>query len=169
MMGPWHVALTVPNADRKAAAQLRERGLDAWSPTIPGRRRVCRAKERYATRAMFPGYVFVRDPDGVGWWVLRRIPVVHRLLVIDGRLATLGDDVIQAIAATEIAQWRQRDKPRDRCSHLEPGMVVTIGAGPFFGHAGVITTLDGPGRVAVLLDMLGRKSRVSLPPEHLIA
>jgi transcription antitermination factor NusG len=52
---------------------------------------------------------------------------------------------------------------------LSPGDQVRIATGPFEGLAAVVThALPGRQRVAVLLEFLGRQTKVELPPESLL-
>lgn len=165
----WHVLLTVLCHDESAVVQLERRGFEAYRPVLqvrPRRKDQVRGGPRFTVVSMFPGYVFVRKPYDVPWLRLAGAPDIHSLLALGGELATLSDAALEEIHQTE-NYWRVRRSLQTVRMPVQPGATVTVRAGPFFGHIGCIVGLDSKGRVALLLRLLGRATRVAMPVEYL--
>lgn len=143
------------------------RGYQPYRPLVPGLRRSVRGTTRHTVKSMFPGYVFVRDVMGRGWETLREIGAIHSRWIFNGRFATLTNDEIEAIRYTEKTLMHQKAALRERYG-FKPGDVLPVQSGPFLGHLATIAGLDDKGRIDVLIDLLGRKTRITLPPEHLL-
>jgi transcriptional antiterminator RfaH len=165
---PWYVALPLPGQDKRAKDCLVHRGYQPYRPIIPTLRRQGRGVVKPTSKSMFPGYVFVRDVMGQGWEWLHRISAIHRLWVFNGRLATLDDDDVQQIRQTEERIWKQQLETK-RLGDFTIGQVLPVQSGAFAGFLAEIETLDDAGRVGVLIEILGRQTRISMPPEHLLS
>lgn len=48
--------------------------------------------------------------------------------------------------------------------HFEPSQQVVVTDGPFFGMAAIYQMADAEGRVMVLLNILSKQVKTSLPP-----
>jgi transcriptional antiterminator RfaH len=173
-MTDWHVALTIPQSDRFACESLRQRGYLVYRPIFPKLIRHFRNgpnRSRSVIRPLFPGYLFVADERGQGWWGLEQCPGLRpegNLLKFAGSLdnAIVPPLVMERIRATE-QQLCTTKLTLAKTHGFEVGQQVRIEEGPFTGLFAQIETLDGSERVGLLLSLFGRDSRVSLPAEHL--
>src|SRR5882672_1203908 len=166
--GPWFIALTLPGQDKTACDALRNRRYQVYRPFMPALISHGRGQCRQEVRSMFPGYLPIRDLYGQGWDWIRTVGAVHRLWVRNGSLAVLDDDDIAAIKGTEERLWNQQIEKK-RLGDFTIGQVLPVQSGPFIGQLVTIEDLDDEHRIGVLIDLLGRKTRVYLPPAYLIS
>ncbi len=127
---------------------------------MQARRRIGR-KFHWVKVPLFPGYVFTRLDMAVSGRLARYAPGVKDFLTFGSQVAEVGEDIIEAL--------------RDRCPGgvaqidpvtAKPGDTVRINEGPFSGLEAVFErTLKSSERVAVLLEILGRQTRIVLASE----
>jgi transcriptional antiterminator RfaH len=162
----WYVAHTHPHAEAKAAAHLRRQGFDIYLPRYLKRRRHARRVETVAA-PLFPRYLFVKIDIGAQRWraIQSTIGVTH--MVCNG-------DAPAAVPSGIVESFRLRED--------EDGL-IDIGSGPKFARGDKIRVRDGAfgdclglfesttdrERVLILLDLLGRKVRVVLHAEDVVA
>jgi transcriptional antiterminator RfaH len=161
-MKRWYVAHTHVNAEDRAETHLTRQGFDVYVPRYRRRRSHAR-RVTWAPAALFPRYIFVAmDLDAERWRaVLSTVGVGH--LVMQGDTpAAVPEGVVEALRAHETD-----DGVIDFSTALTPGETVRITEGPFADRIGLLAALDGPDRVIVLLDVLGRETKVRLPGVHL--
>jgi transcriptional antiterminator RfaH len=174
-MTDWHVALTIPQSDRFACENLRHRGYRVYRPIFPKVIRHFRNgpnRTRSVIRSMFPGYLFVADDRGQGWLRFGQCPGVRNA---DAMLKTSGPDghyVIVPSAVIDVVRAKEQELCTVNLTLAEThgfsvGQQVKIAEGPFMGFLAKIEALDDSQRIVLLMWMLGRESRVSLPVEHL--
>lgn len=159
----WYVAQTQPHADARAASNLERQGFDVFCPRF--QKSVRHARQRVRKLApLFPGYLFVaidvtRDP-----W--RRVNGTFGVV----RIVMQGDSPLPVpVGIVESLQARVKaDGAIDCAPALKVGQSVRIADGPFADLVGTLASLDGAGRVRVLLDLLGGPVPVVLGSELLL-
>lgn len=182
-METWHIALTIPQSDNFAAKSLSHRGYHVYRPIFPKPIRHFRNgpnKTRIVIRPLFPGYVFVSDPNHQGWGRLDKCPglrPVDNLLKAPGPIGSHNEPTeFRYIIVPDHVMTRIRAKEQELCtqkltlatSHgFKIGQQVRIEEGPFTGFLAQIEALDDHERIGLLMSMFGRESRVSLPAEQL--
>jgi transcriptional antiterminator RfaH len=162
----WYVVHTHPRAEAKAVLNLARQGFTCYLPRYLKRRRHARRVETVAA-ALFPRYLFVAlDLATQQWWPIRSTFGVTDLVYNGEQPAAVPSDLIQAIKGREdergfVSLLR---KPR-----FAPGETVRIVDGVFSACLGLFEGMADRERVAVLLDLLGRKVRVVMDEEALAA
>jgi transcriptional antiterminator RfaH len=155
-MQQWFVVQTQPNSERRAAAHLERQGFEVYFPRYL-KRRSHAGKVDMVAAPLFPRYLFVAiDLVSQQWRTIRSTFGVAQLVCRGDRPAALADDII--------ADLRSREDERglvelDR-SAFKPGEKIRIVGGAFADHLGMFEAMGDSERVAVLLDLLGRKVRV---------
>ena len=146
---PWFAVRVRSNNERVAAAHLRDRGYEEFSPCWKTERRWSdRTKEM--DQFLFPGYVFCRlDP-------LDRLPVLTAPGVVDlvgfGKIpAPIPDQEIESIlrmvqSGLFVMPW----------PFLELGHRVLIERGPLAGVEGILDEVKGKCRLVVSVQLLQR-------------
>jgi transcription antitermination factor NusG len=146
---PWFAVRVRSNHERIAAAHLRERGYEEFSPS-------CRIERRWSDRKkemeqfLFPGYVFCRlNP-------LDRLPVLTAPGVVDlvgfGKIpAPVPDHEIETVrrmvqSGLFVMPW----------PFLELGHRVLIERGPLAGVEGILDEVKGKCRLVVSVQLLQR-------------
>lgn len=162
----WYVVHTQPHAEAKAAANLCRQGFDAYLPRYLKRRRHARRVETVAT-PLFPRYLFAAiDVTTQAWRAVHStIGVVH-LICAGERPTAVGDGII--------AELKRREDERgfvqlERTPQFELGEKVRVLDGVFSACLGLFDGMTDGERVAVLLDLLGRKVRVVLDADFVTA
>lgn len=152
----WVIAQTKPNGHRIAEENLRRQGFVTFLPMIEEtRRRGTRFVRQKAP--VFPGYVFVAfEPGAMRWHAINATKGVTKLVALGPKPAEVPASVIAAL--------RDRfDEGLDMPdADLAEGDAVRVGAGPFMDLAGEIESVEPNARIWILLDVLGRTTRVSL-------
>lgn len=153
----WFAAQLKPNAIRIAQRNLdRQRFVHVAPRMIVSRRQSGRIVRR--EDMVFPGYVFVQfDPVRPGWQAINGTPGITRLLIGDPHdPRPVPGAFMQALLARCDATGLI--VPPDA---LDVGDRVEMVDGPFATLVGRIEALDRDGRVRVMMDLLGRETRVS--------
>jgi transcriptional antiterminator RfaH len=162
----WYVVHTHPRAEARAALNLDRQGFTCYLPRYLKRRRHARRIETVAA-PLFPRYLFVAlDLATQRWWPIRSTFGVTNLVYNGEQPATVSSGIIQAIKAREDALGLVSlpRKPR-----FAPGDTVRIIDGVFASCLGLFDGMADRERVAVLLELLGRKVRVFMDEEALAA
>ncbi len=166
-MKRWRVVQTRFRGERLALANLRRQGFEAYLPRYLKRRRHARRTE-WLPAPLFPGYMFVRlDIEAMPWRpVLSTIGV--RSLICYGELpAPLPPGIVEDIMA------REDDAGlvvmNDGGDAFRKGDAVEVMSGAFRDRTGLFDCADADKRVVILLDLLGRQTRVHIPAEAIRA
>jgi transcriptional antiterminator RfaH len=155
----WFVAHTQPHAEAKAVANLNRQGFDVYCPRYQKRRRHARKVETVAA-PLFPRYVFVAvDVAAQRWRSIYSTVGVARLVCHGDDPAAVPDVVVAALRSREdTSGFIQLDsRPGFRL-----GEKVRVLDGAFSSCLGLFEGMADRERIAILLDLLGRKVRVVL-------
>jgi transcriptional antiterminator RfaH len=156
----WYAVHTQPNAELKAAAHLARQGFEAYVPSFLKTRRHARKTE--TVRApFFPRYLFVAiDISCQRWHAINSTIGVSRLI---------GHGNIPTPVMAGVVEELKRRQGDDGLLRLESpaarfsrGDAVRVVGGAFEACLGMFEALSDQERVAILLDLLGRKVRIVL-------
>ena len=155
----WYVVQTRANCEARAAQNLLRQGFEIYLPRYLKRRRHAR-KVDFAAKPLFPRYLFVAiDMAAQRWRSVQSTQGVSRLVCNGEEPAAVPDDLLGALKAREDDRGfvRMEAKPT-----FSLGEEVRVLAGVFMDSAGLFDGMEDRDRVAILLDLLGRKVRVHL-------
>jgi transcriptional antiterminator RfaH len=152
---PWYVAQTHPRSENKAARHLERQGFEVYLPQYLKRR--CHARKVDVVPApLFPQYVFVAIELSTQRWRAVSSTVGVTRLICHGQFPV-------QVPCDVIADLRRRQNAEgfveQRRVSFRPGEKVHVRDGAFSGFLGVFESMNDSERVAVLLDLLGRKVR----------
>lgn len=161
----WAVALTPPNSETRAASSLTAAGFICYLPTLLYLS-YRRGLPIHRQSVLFPGYLFIQFVDY--WREVFSLRDVNGLLMNNNQPMCLNDDIIKEIKMSEGSDGHitLNDGTKIR-RRFRKGNLVRVKHGPFFGACGIVASLSGKDRVGVLLDMLGRKTSVTLGENEL--
>jgi transcriptional antiterminator RfaH len=155
----WHVVHTHAHAEAKAVAHLMRQGYEVYLPRYLKRRRHARRVETVCA-PLFPRYCFVYVDRLVQRWrtICSTVGVAH--LVCNG-------DEPAAVPALIIDEIRRREDERgfvrlDPAPRFAPGDKVRVVGGALADCLGLFQDMADRERVTVLIDLLGRKVKVTL-------
>jgi transcriptional antiterminator RfaH len=165
----WHIAFVQPQSEAKAIAHLPRCITPYWPRLFKKVKGRC-GTTRQVEKPMFPGYLFVRfgvhTPNWQRIFTSPGLRPINTLLCINGHYATLPEDAMAKIGRTENALRLQENLPR-KLMPFKQGETVRIEEGPFCGFYAEVSDLDDQGRIGLLMEILGRVSRIYIPAEHL--
>ena len=162
----WYVVQTQPNAERKALAHLARQGFETYLPCYRKTRRHARRTEIVAA-PLFPRYMFVSVDVALQRWRSLRSTIGVSGLICNGETpAAVPLGIVEALRLRE-GEDGLIDIGREPV--FSRGDKVRVRDGAFGDCIGIFeSTTDGE-RVLILLDLLGRKVRVGLHAEDVVA
>ncbi len=161
----WYVAQTHPRAEAKAAEQLGRQGFQIYLPRFLKRRRHARRVET-VTAPLFLRYLFVSvDMATQRWLSIQSTIGVARLICNGTAPAVVQDSIVDALKQREDESGLIKLNPRP----FRLGEELRVLDGAFSGTLGMFEGMTDNERVTILLDLLGRKVRVSLDMESVAA
>lgn len=165
----WFVLRTNPQCERKAAGELRRRGIRVY---IPKQAREVRNRRSghvaVKTRPLLVGYVFIRFTGPQDWFHVRQCQGVRGVLYLDGQPGQ--------IPAAAVAAFMRRQRNREfgrpdaesdenRMRRLQttftPGRRVRVADGPLAAFLATIDQVKNDGSVKALVEIFGRPSRIT--------
>jgi transcriptional antiterminator RfaH len=159
MTSRWYVVQTQPHAEGKAMGHLIRQGFATYLPRYLKRRRHARKIETVAA-PLFPRYLFVTvDMETQRWRSIHSTFGVSRLVCNGDEPAPVPEAVVAELQSRVDAQGFVR---LERRPQFVPGEHVRIVDGVFADSLGLFEGMADRERVAILLDLLGRKVRILL-------
>lgn len=159
----WYAIQAKVNREKDVEKRLTGLHLEVFLPWMRTRRRIG-SKFHWVMVPLFPGYVFCRLDMVMSGKAARYSPGVKNFLTFGSRVAEVSEDIIEGL--------------RERCPggvaeidpvKAKPGETVRINEGPFSGLEAIFDEkLKGSERVAVLLEILGRQTRIILLSETIV-
>lgn len=159
-MKHWYVVHTHANAEQKARSHLIRQGIEVYLPQY--NRRISHARKvDWCPRPLFPRYLFVElDLDADAWRKIHSTVGVQYMICRDERPAAIPEGIVDEIRSTENAAGRV--SPGKRID-LNCGDVVQITSGAMTDQIGLFECRTADERVVVLLNLLGREVRTTVP------
>ena len=158
-MSNWYLIHTKIRQERVALENLERQGFACFLPTILAEK-LRRGVLQVVQEPLFPRYLFIRLGTGVesqSWAPIRSTLGVSRLVTFGQTPAKIHDELIaQLQVKTDSAEVQLR--------HFEPGEKVVVTDGPFVGVEAIYQMADAEGRVMVLLNILSKQVKLSVPP-----
>ena len=162
----WYVVQTHMHAEAKAAAHLVRQGYSIYLPRYLKRRRHARRVEIVAA-PLFPRYMFVAiDRMTQRWRSILSTVGVTQLVRHGDEPAAVPPGVIDALRGREDERGLIK---LDLHPRFAPGAKIRVVEGVFSDCLGLFEGMADRDRVAILLDLLGRKVRVLLDGQSVAA
>ncbi len=162
----WYVAHTHPHAEAKATAHLNRQGFESYFPRYLKRRRHARRIETVAA-PLFPRYLFVAvDLSAQRWRSIYSTVGIARLVSNGDDPSAVPDGIVEALKSREDASGFIK---LDQRPPFRAGDKIRVLDGAFTSCLGLFEGMAERERVAILLDLLGRKVRVVLDADLVAA
>lgn len=166
--GPlWYVIQTQPNGEARATTNLDQQGFEVYAPRYL---KTCRHARRIMTvkAPLFPRYIFVRiDVTMQQWRVINSTYGVSRLIERGGLPTPVVAGVVEALKLRAgIDGFFKVDAGALR---FKSGDSIRVRQGAFDECLGIFEARTDSERVAILLELLGRKVRVVLDAQAIEA
>ena len=156
----WYLIRTKPRKETVVEKRIRDLGLEAFLPWLRTRRRIG-SRYQWILVPLFPSYLFCRLDLFLSGKAARYAPGVKDFVKFGNRIAEVEEEVVKAL----------QDRCPEGVSEIKPhpfrvGEAVMIKEGPFAGLEAIFEReMDGSERVAILLETLGRQTRLLLKNE----
>jgi transcriptional antiterminator RfaH len=165
-MNCWYAVYTKMQLEVWAKNNLEERGLEVYLPRYLKQRRHARRTDM-VPRPLFPRYLFVRaDVDAGHRPRVNTAPGVSYLVSFGDQPAAIADPIIEEIKGRENDDGFIR---LGRGQKYARGDRVKISDGALCNHVGLFECPTDNERVIILLDLLGRLTRVKVPIDSLVS
>jgi transcriptional antiterminator RfaH len=162
----WYVVQTHSHAEAKASWHLQRQGFEIYLPRYLKKRRHARRTETVIA-PLFPRYLFAAvDMTSQRWLSIHSTIGVTRLVCAGDRPAAVPVAVFEALKRREDANGLIQ---LDHKPQFLPGDKVCVLGGAFHDCLGLCEGMTSNERVRILLELLGRKVRINLDSEMLIA
>ena len=160
----WYVIHTKPRAESTAVINLERQGFRVHFPRLV---RPARIRGRWTDRIepLFPRYLFLRaDVATQSIAPVRSTTGVAAIVRFGMEYATVPDALIENLRSRA-----EQDTGLHRLGRplFTPGDTVKVLEGPFRGLEGIFECQEGEERVLILLELLGRDTRVRIPVHQL--
>jgi len=164
-MRRWYVVHSQPNGEARATFNLERQGFPVYLPRYLATRRHARRTARIP-RPLFPRYLFVQlDPNCDRWRSVNGTYGVAYLVTHGSTPLAVPEGVVETIAAREDAEGVvELDQPT-----FVSGQRVEIVHGPMATKIGLFDHVADQERIVLLLNLLGRQVRVTLPHVAVLA
>ncbi|MEB3421679.1 transcriptional activator RfaH [Salipiger marinus] len=158
----WYILQLRPNCLGLALRNLARQSFEVFNPQhFVSVRRSDGFRQR--KEQLFPGYLFVSlDPNSGAWRSVNSTRGVARLVSFGGRPTPVPLELMSGLFSR-----CNQDGELLPPEQLREGDLVRITSGPFADFTTTIETIDKDRRVWVLLDVLGRATRVKMRENEL--
>lgn len=159
MHDAWYLAQLKPGGLDRAVVNLARQGFDSLMPVREETRRRA-GRWRTIAKPLFPGYLFVKVPAGrQDWRAINATYGVSRLVTLEaGRPTPVAPEIVCALQM----RARQTTKSQQQAG-MEVGDRVEVVSGPLATKFAEIEAISEQGRIYVLLELMGRYTRIELP------
>ena len=162
----WHVVQVHPHAESKAQMHLVRQGFATYLPRYLKRRRHARRTE-IVPAPLYPSYLFVTFNPSIHRWRSIHSTVGVARLVCNGEVpAAIDSAIIDGLKSRENEQGFIQ---LERRPQFAAGDKVRVREGVFCDCLGLFESMGDRERVAILLELLGRKVRVVLDEVFVVA
>lgn len=156
----WFVVHTQPRKENIAKQHLFEQGFEVYFPRFKKVRRHARKVDEVLA-PLFPRYLFIGlDLSIAPWRSVNGTRGVCYILTNNNRPSMVPNDVIVNLKMQENEDGLV---PITSLIFFTKGDKVRIRTGAFKDHIAIFENLDPKKRVQLLLDFLGRETKISLP------
>ncbi|MGV8921190.1 MAG: transcription/translation regulatory transformer protein RfaH [Pseudomonas sp.] len=151
----WYLIQTKPRQEARAQEHLQRQSFECYRPlkaAVPKKRSPRALNEE----ELFPGYLFIRmDQMHDNWYPIRSTRGVARIVTFGSQPVPVHDRLIEQIRLRLLSH-----EPRPE---FQQGEHVRIKDGSFSDLEAIFLTCDGEERAVILLNLLQREQKVSLP------
>jgi transcriptional antiterminator RfaH len=154
----WFILQFKPNSHHLAVKNLNLQGFKTFLPLHDS---TSRNVSRFinTTRPLFPGYMFITfDRTESKWHKINNTYGVSRLVTFNSTLKSLPDTFVNNLMNRYDLSGKLQPMQK-----LKKGDQIKILKGPFTNFVATVETYEDDQRIWVLMDLMGRKSKIQTP------
>lgn len=153
----WYLVQCKPRQDLRALANLQQQHYECLLP-MRQVERVSQGTLQLRSEPLFPGYLFIAlDTQQDNWMPIRSTRGVSQIVRFDNAPLPIPHSVIEGVRSHAAAVVRL----------FETGDRVRVSVPGSLGIEAIFEARDGTERVILLINLLQRESRVSVPVTHI--
>jgi transcriptional antiterminator RfaH len=150
----WYLIQTKPRQEARAEEHLQRQLFECYRPLKAAEKK--RGSRAAPVEELFPGYLFIRmNQTHDNWYPIRSTRGVARIVTFGGLPVPVQDVLID-----QIRQRLQAPAPKVQ---FQEGEAVRITAEGFNDVEAIFLAADGDERAVILLNLLQREQKVTLP------
>ena len=157
-LGDWYLVQCKPKQDERAEENLKRQGYECSRP-VCSRERLLRGKRHFVQESLFPGYLFIHMPLGANWAPLRSSRGVARVVAFGGQPLPVSQQLVEQLHARALTAV---------VSPFKLGDKVTVRDEGFEGLDSIFMCMDGEERVILLINLMNRQQKISLPMASIV-
>ena len=158
----WHILQFKPNSHLIAKQNLKRQNFETFLP-LEEIKKYQFGKIRSTLRPLFPGYMFVNlGSDNSLWTKVNATVGVSKLLISNNKFKSIDENII-----SELMQRCDKLGKLLPPKELQKGDKIRVSNSPFSEFITKIEHIDNKKRIWILIDMMGRQSRIQLKPEQI--
>jgi transcriptional antiterminator RfaH len=164
MSKEWFILQFKSNSHKQAAKNLNQQGFETF---LPLHDTTSRKSSRFinTSKPLFPGYMFIRfDKADTEWHKINNTYGVSRLITFNSILKSIPTTLIDNL----IKRYDLSGKLIPM-KNLKKGDQVKVLSGPFANFIATVETYETEQRIWILMDLMGRKSKLQIPSEDLLS
>lgn len=159
----WYLAQLKPNCAKIADRNLIQQGFDTFLPEI---NQTVKRAGRFVTqfKPLFPGYIFVAlTPSSSPWQAVNSTHGITKLVSFGKAPSVVPHGLVAELRAySALKNNKILDETPSQARHFKAGDRVQLTTGPFADTIAEIDTVQADRRIWVLMDILGKETRVAL-------
>ena len=158
MSKEWFLLQFKPNSHHQAAKNLTRQGFETFLPLHDC---TSRKLSRFIniSKPLFPGYMFIRfDRSNSKWHKINNTYGVSRLVTFNSILKSISSSFIDDLMMRYDLSGKLLPIQK-----LKKGDQVKLLKGPFANFVATVETYEDDQRIWVLMDLMGRKSKIQAP------
>ena len=164
-MRRWYVVQTQPHAEARAERHLANQGIEAYLPRHRKTRRHARKVETVLA-PLFPRYLFVfLDVERERWRRVNGTVGIVQIVCQGDTPAAVPAGIVEEIRSREDESGAVVIEPPS----FERGAALRIMQGPLAEQTGLFQQMADQERIVLLLNLLGRDIRVTVPRDAVAA
>jgi transcriptional antiterminator RfaH len=157
----WYAVYTLPRNEKKAYAELINKGIEAYLP-LQRTLKQWSDRKKWVEEPLFRSYIFVNIPESLYFDVLNTQGVV-RYITFEGKAVPIPTQQIEAVRF-----YLSSDDPLpENIEKYATGQSVEVVKGPLKGLFGELVRLAGKQKVKVEISAVGQSIIVTIPMSHL--
>lgn len=151
----WYLVHCKPRQESRAQDNLDNQEINSFLPLI-SIEKIIRGKRQRVEEAMFPGYLFVElQVNGELWSKIRSTRGVRDFVKFGGVPAKISYELLEKLKVIDTTTEFENNTPKK-------GEPVRVTSGPFKDLEGVFDMPDGEQRSIVLLNLLGKETKLEV-------
>lgn len=170
----WYLLYTNPRAEKKAALELQKKGYEVFLP-LQKALKTWSDRKKWVDEPLFKSYLFIKTELESNYYDILNVHGIVKFVSFQGSPAKVDQREITLVklllgneGAIRQAQGDIELRHGEPVNQYEPGVLVTITAGPLIGTQGKLISTRSGERMLIELETMQQNLLISIPLNFLI-